>query len=84
MAVGQQSAKGCRRLRDPRDTGPGQPRRRAVPGADEKGLPERARPVDEALPVIGFSLQEAVGGRHLSPAFRSAFTDLPRTWARAM
>ncbi|MFG3259562.1 dihydrodipicolinate synthase family protein [Streptomyces sp. NPDC048172] len=53
----------------------------AVPGADEKGLLERARAVGEVLPVIGFYLQEAVGGRYLSPAFWTAFADLPRTAA---
>ncbi|MFJ6573171.1 dihydrodipicolinate synthase family protein [Streptomyces sp. NPDC091292] len=53
----------------------------AVPGADEKGLIERARAVGEVLPVIGFYLQEAVGGRYLSPSFWSAFTDLPSTVA---
>lgn len=53
----------------------------AVPGADEKGLLERARAVGEVLPVIGFYLQEAVGGRYLSPAFWTAFADLPRTVA---
>jgi hypothetical protein len=53
----------------------------AVPGADEKGLIDRARAVGEVLPVIGFYLQEAVGGRYLSPAFWSAFTDLPSTAA---
>ncbi|MYT75437.1 MULTISPECIES: dihydrodipicolinate synthase family protein [unclassified Streptomyces] len=53
----------------------------AVPGADEKGLLERARAVGEVLPVIGFYLQEAVGGRYLSPAFWSAFADLPSTAA---
>ncbi|MER5946808.1 dihydrodipicolinate synthase family protein [Streptomyces sp. NPDC001904] len=53
----------------------------AVPGADEKGLLERARAVGEVLPVIGFYLQEAVGGRYLSPSFWSAFADLPTTAA---
>ena len=53
----------------------------AVPGADEKGLLERARAVGEVLPVIGFYLQEAVGGRYLSPAFWTAFADLPTTAA---
>ncbi|MFI6879054.1 dihydrodipicolinate synthase family protein [Streptomyces sp. NPDC050400] len=53
----------------------------AVPGADEKGLLERARAVGEVLPVIGFYLQEAVGGRYLSPGFWSAFADLPSTAA---
>ncbi|MFF3732130.1 dihydrodipicolinate synthase family protein [Streptomyces sp. NPDC002476] len=53
----------------------------AVPGADEKGLLDRARAVGEVLPVIGFYLQDAVGGRYLSPGFWSAFTDLPNTVA---
>ncbi|MEV0262426.1 dihydrodipicolinate synthase family protein [Streptomyces sp. NPDC050617] len=53
----------------------------AVPGADEKGLLDRARAVGEVLPVIGFYLQEAVGGRYLSPEFWSAFADLPSTAA---
>ncbi|MCQ4212795.1 dihydrodipicolinate synthase family protein [Streptomyces longispororuber] len=53
----------------------------AVPGADEKGLLERARAVGDVLPVIGFYLQEAVGGRYLSPEFWSAFADLPSTAA---
>ncbi|MFH8553149.1 dihydrodipicolinate synthase family protein [Streptomyces celluloflavus] len=53
----------------------------AVPGADEKGLLDRARAVGEVLPVIGFYLQEAVGGRYLSPDFWSAFADLPSTAA---
>ncbi|MEV8013976.1 dihydrodipicolinate synthase family protein [Streptomyces sp. NPDC086122] len=53
----------------------------AVPGADEKGLLDRARAVGEVLPVIGFYPQEAVGGRYLSPGFWSAFTDLPNTAA---
>ncbi|MFI0719334.1 dihydrodipicolinate synthase family protein [Streptomyces sp. NPDC021224] len=49
----------------------------AVPGADEAGLLERARAVGEVLPVIGFYLQDAVGGRYLSPAFWRAFAELP-------
>ncbi|MFJ5726278.1 dihydrodipicolinate synthase family protein [Streptomyces sp. NPDC093149] len=53
----------------------------AVPGADEKGLLDRARAVGEVLPVIGFYPQEAVGGRYLSPTFWSSFTDLPNTAA---
>ncbi|TDE41516.1 dihydrodipicolinate synthase family protein [Nonomuraea mesophila] len=36
---------------------------------DEDGLIERARAVSEVLPVIGFYLQPAVGGRHLSREF---------------
>ncbi|WP_331734697.1 dihydrodipicolinate synthase family protein [Streptomyces atratus] len=53
----------------------------AVPGADEKGLLDRARAVGEVLPVIGFYIQEAVGGRYLSPSFWSSFADLPNTAA---
>jgi len=53
----------------------------AVPGADEKGLLDRARAVGEVLPVIGFYPQEAVGGRYLSPSFWSSFADLPNTAA---
>ncbi|MEV4218631.1 dihydrodipicolinate synthase family protein [Nonomuraea sp. NPDC049725] len=41
----------------------------SVPGASEPELLERARAVGEVLPVIGFYLQEAVGGQRLSPAF---------------
>nr|WP_055502672.1 dihydrodipicolinate synthase family protein [Nonomuraea pusilla] len=40
-----------------------------VPGAGEEELLERAKAVGEVLPVIGFYLQEAVGGRRLSPSF---------------
>ncbi|YCK39423.1 dihydrodipicolinate synthase family protein [Actinomadura sp. ATCC 39365] len=40
-----------------------------VPGAGEPELLARARAVGEVLPVIGFYLQEAVGGRRLGPAF---------------
>ncbi|MEU1844696.1 MULTISPECIES: dihydrodipicolinate synthase family protein [Micromonospora] len=36
---------------------------------DEDALIERARAVGEVLPVIGFYLQPAVGGRHLSREF---------------
>ena len=48
----------------------------AVPGADEQGLLERARAVGEVLPVIGFYLQDAVGGRFLTPEFWRAFADI--------
>ncbi|GAA5037767.1 dihydrodipicolinate synthase/N-acetylneuraminate lyase [Thermocatellispora tengchongensis] len=40
-----------------------------VAGMDEAGLLARAKAVGDVLPVIGFYLQEAVGGRRLSPAF---------------
>ncbi|MEU9338504.1 dihydrodipicolinate synthase family protein [Streptomyces sp. NPDC048290] len=49
----------------------------AVPGADEAGLLDRTRAVGEVLPVIGFYLQDAVGGRHLSPAYWRALADIP-------
>jgi len=49
----------------------------AVPGADETGLLERARAVGEVLPVVGFYLQEAVGGRYLSADYWRAFADIP-------
>ncbi|MGW4471103.1 dihydrodipicolinate synthase family protein [Nonomuraea sp. NPDC004354] len=40
-----------------------------VAGAGEAELLDRARAVGEVLPVIGFYLQEAVGGRRLSPSY---------------
>ncbi|GGQ14731.1 dihydrodipicolinate synthase family protein [Streptosporangium pseudovulgare] len=46
-----------------------------VPGAGEPELLERARAVGEVLPVIGFYLQEAVGGRRLSPSFWSSLSE---------
>lgn len=44
---------------------------------DEKQLLERARAVGEVLPVIGFYLQPAVGGRPLSREFWSELAQLP-------
>ncbi|WP_433894555.1 dihydrodipicolinate synthase family protein [Streptomyces sp. CA-111067] len=49
----------------------------AVPGADEAGLLERARAVGQVLPVVGFYLQEVVGGRYLSPGYWRAFAEIP-------
>lgn len=46
-------------------------------GATEDLLIERARAVGEVLPVIGFYLQEAIGGPVLSRAFWRRFADLP-------
>ena len=43
----------------------------------EDHLLERAQAVGEVLPVIGFYLQQAVGGRYLSRAFWRRFADLP-------
>ncbi|HZC26603.1 MAG TPA: dihydrodipicolinate synthase family protein [Actinopolymorphaceae bacterium] len=44
---------------------------------DEQDLLLRAKAVGEVLPVIGFYLQEAVGGRYLSREFWRALADLP-------
>lgn len=46
-------------------------------GASEDQLIERARAVGEVLPVIGFYLQEAIGGPVLSRTFWRRFADLP-------
>ncbi|MFF2051419.1 dihydrodipicolinate synthase family protein [Leifsonia sp. NPDC058194] len=46
-------------------------------GATEDALIERARAVGDVLPVIGFYLQEAIGGPVLSRAFWRRFADLP-------
>ena len=48
-----------------------------VAGATEESLLERAAAVGEVLPVIGFYLQEAIGGPVLSRAFWRRFADLP-------
>lgn len=49
-----------------------------APGSGtESALLERAAAVGEVLPVIGFYLQEAVGGRYLSGDFWRRFADLP-------
>jgi dihydrodipicolinate synthase/N-acetylneuraminate lyase len=44
---------------------------------DEQELLLRAKAVGEVLPVMGFYLQEAVGGRYLSRNFWRALADLP-------
>jgi dihydrodipicolinate synthase/N-acetylneuraminate lyase len=44
---------------------------------DESELLARAKQVGEVLPVIGFYLQDAVGGRYLSTGFWSRLADLP-------
>jgi len=49
----------------------------AVPGASEADLLDRAAAVGEVLPLIGFYLQEAVGGPVLSLDFWHRFADLP-------
>lgn len=43
----------------------------------EERLVEHAREVAQVLPVVGFYLQPAVGGRRLSYAFWRAFADVP-------
>ncbi|MFD1717356.1 dihydrodipicolinate synthase family protein [Georgenia deserti] len=48
-----------------------------VDDASEDELLDRARAVGEVLPVIGFYLQLAVGGRHLSRSFWRRLADLP-------
>lgn len=47
----------------------------------EDQLLERARAVGEVLPIFGFYLQPAVGGRVLSPAFWQAFAEIPQVHA---
>lgn len=44
---------------------------------DEQDLLLRAKAIGEVLPVIGFYLQEAVGGRYLSTAFWRQLAELP-------
>ncbi|MBM7787012.1 dihydrodipicolinate synthase family protein [Tenggerimyces flavus] len=46
-------------------------------GLDEQELLQRAKVVGEVLPVVGFYLQEAVGGRFLSREFWRTLADLP-------
>jgi dihydrodipicolinate synthase/N-acetylneuraminate lyase len=53
----------------------------AMASASEPELIEHCRVVGEVLPVFGFYLQPAVGGRVLSYAFWRAFAELPRVWA---
>jgi len=47
-----------------------------APDATEEQLVERARAVGEVLPVFGFYLQRAVGGRRHSPEFWRRLADL--------
>jgi dihydrodipicolinate synthase/N-acetylneuraminate lyase len=48
----------------------------ALPDASDQALIEHARAVGQILPLMGFYLQPAVGGRPLGPAFWRAFADL--------
>lgn len=49
----------------------------ALPGADDDALIAHCRAVAEVIPLIGFYLQPAVGGRVLSYAFWRRFAELP-------
>ena len=53
----------------------------ALRDASDAALIEHCRTVSEVLPLFGFYLQPAVGGRELGYAFWRAFAELPRTWA---
>ncbi len=48
---------------------------------DDQGLVRHCRAVAEVLPVFGFYLQPAVGGRTLSHAFWRDLCELPSLWA---
>jgi dihydrodipicolinate synthase/N-acetylneuraminate lyase len=50
-----------------------------IGAASESDLLERAAAVGEVLPVIGFYLQDAVGGRQLSRGFWRALAEQPST-----
>ncbi len=45
-------------------------------GASEETLLRHCREVSEVLPLVGFYLQEAVGGRHLSYSFWAKFAEI--------
>lgn len=53
----------------------------AMRTASERELLAHCRAVAEVLPLFGFYLQPAVGGRVLSYAFWREFAELPRAWA---
>jgi dihydrodipicolinate synthase/N-acetylneuraminate lyase len=53
----------------------------ALPDADDDALVAHCRAVAEVLPLFGFYLQPAVGGRVLGYRFWRAFAELPRAWA---
>lgn len=48
-----------------------------APDLEEPDLLLRAKAIGEVLPVIGFYLQEAVGGRYLSASYWRELADLP-------
>jgi hypothetical protein len=53
----------------------------ALAAASDDALIAHCRAVSEVLPLFGFYLQPAVGGRVLSYAFWRAFAELGRAWA---
>ena len=53
----------------------------ALPNATEAELIRHCRAVGEVLPLFGFYLQPAVGGRVLSYSFWRAFAEIDRAWA---
>ena len=53
----------------------------ALAAASEVELIAHCRAVAEVLPLFGFYLQPAVGGRVLSYAFWREFAEIPRAWA---
>ncbi len=53
----------------------------ALKDASEEDLVAHCRAVAEVMPVFGFYLQPAVGGRVLSYAFWRAFAEIERVWA---
>lgn len=52
-----------------------------LPEWPERALLERVRAVAEVIPVFGFYLQPAVGGRYLSRDFWERFCDIPGVYA---
>ncbi|MEP6619854.1 MAG: dihydrodipicolinate synthase family protein [bacterium] len=53
----------------------------ALRHATEAALIQHCRAVSEVLPLFGFYLQPAVGGRPLSYSFWRAFAEIERAWA---
>src|SRR3982074_3144355 len=49
--------------------------------ASDAALIRHCRAVAEVLPLFGFYLQPAVGGRVLAYAFWREFAEIPRAWA---
>jgi len=53
----------------------------ALPGASDSDLIEHCRELSRILPIVGFYLQPAVGGRQLSRAFWSRFFEIEQVVA---